>query len=104
MKYKHLFTMMVLVSFDECDINNSSHGRSNETLQYLKMCTKKISNWTTSCYTADPSEPIFSFNVDCLLAKECMCTFDNHAANTIFSLGPYLYPFGIEFSLLVGKN
>ena len=68
------------------------------------MCTKKIYNWTARCYNADPSEPIFSFDVDCLLAKECMCTYDNHAANTIFSLGPYLYPFGIEFSLLVGKK
>ena len=90
-------------TFEQCDVSNSSNLRSNETLHYLDMCTSKIDNWTERCFKADPNEPIFSFNVDCLLAKECMCTYDNHAANTIFNLGPYLYPFGIEFSLLVGK-
>ena len=84
----------LLGQFEECNVNN----RSN-----LEMCTKKIYNWAERCYKADPSDPIVSFNVDCLLAKECMCTYDNHAANTIFRLGPFLCPFGIEFSLLVGK-
>ena len=93
----------LLGQFDECHVSNKSNLVNNDTKHYLEMCTKKIYNWTERCYKVDPNEPIFSFNVDCLLAKECMCTYDNHAANTIFSLGPFLYPFGIEFSLLVGK-
>ena len=93
----------LLGQFEECNVNNRANLVKNDTLHYLEMCTKKIYNWAEICYKADPSDPIVSFNVDCLLAKECMCTYDNHAANTIFRLGPFLYPFGIEFSLLVGK-
>ena len=100
----------LLGQFDGCHVSNKSNllnkfynVQNTNVLQNIEMCTQKIPNWTERCYKVDPNEPIFSFNVDCLLAKECMCTYDNHAANTVFSLGPYLYPFGIEFSLLIGK-
>ena len=85
--------------FEECDINNSTALKNNTD---LKKCVQKISNWTETCLNIAEDEPVFSFNVDCLLARECMCTYDNHAANSIFEFGPYLYPFSIEFSILVG--
>ena len=98
--YLNLFTVLD----GECSVNNSSHFDKNHTIEGFKNCVKYIENWAEQCYNVNPDEPIFSFNVDCLLAKECMCTYDNHAANMIFSFGPYLYPFSIEFSILVGKE
>ena len=89
--------------FGECDINNSTQLNDNDTRAYLEKCTKNIANWTESCHDLPDDQPIFSFNVDCLLARECMCIYDNHAATAIFGFGPYLYPFSIEFSILVGK-
>lgn len=74
-----------------------------ETWEYAQKCIKNVANWTAQCISSHPDEAIFNFNVDCLLAKECMCAYDNHAAIAIFDIGPYLYPFSIEFSILVGK-
>ena len=74
-----------------------------DTWEYAQKCIKNVGNWTQQCISTNADEAIFNFNVDCLLAKECMCAYDNHAAIAIFDIGPYLYPFSIEFSILVGK-
>ena len=86
----------------QCNIEN--WPPTQETKEYMSKCLKDVKNYTTSCLVVDPDEPIFSFDVDCLLSRECMCTYDNYAANTIFNMGPILYPFSIEFSILVGNE
>ncbi len=62
--------------------------------------------FSASCFNATKYEHCYdnsSFNADCLMAKMCRCSDDNELAQTVFDMGPYLYPFSIEFSILVGK-
>ena len=42
-----------------------------------------------------------NYNMSCVYAQICACAIDNEVALYIFNLGPYLYPFSIEFSILV---
>ena len=58
-------------------------------------------NGTEVCF-AEP-EYTFEFDITCLLARMCQCSDNNEIARYIFDLGPYLYPFSIEFSILVGE-
>jgi len=64
-------------------------------------------NERTQCYTPEtlyclaPVDYQFRWDVTCLLAKECRCSDSNDIAKYIFDVAPYLYPFSIEFSILV---
>ena len=104
-RYKHICVQFSVFDGD-CqieDVYQLNQTLPPDTWEYAKMCVKNVANWTEQCNSTIQGEAIFSFNVDCLLAKECMCVYDNHAAIAIFDIGPYLYPFSIEFSILVGK-
>lgn len=54
-----------------------------------------------SCNASDAYE--VSKNLNCVLENLCFCADNNEIAKYIFRLGPYLYPFSIEFSILVGE-
>ncbi|TRY73189.1 hypothetical protein TCAL_00941, partial [Tigriopus californicus] len=41
------------------------------------------------------------FDVECKLSEMCECADNNDIAKYIFQLGPYLYPFSIEFNILI---
>jgi hypothetical protein len=75
---------------------------TEDSLPGLQKCFKDVGNYTETCYLIDPKVPAFSFHIDCLLSKECMCIYNNPAVNAIFEFGAYLYPSSIEFSILVG--
>ncbi len=62
------------------------------------------------CYepeTLDCAIPVtevsFEWDISCLLAQECRCSDNNDIAKYIFDIVPYLYPFSIEFSILIGE-
>ena len=72
----------------------------------LEKCYSEFANFSTyvrSCHNTSAPIPYVSTNIDCLLAKECLCVFNNPSVNDIFSYGSYLYPASIEFSILVGR-
>ena len=75
---------------------------TNDSLPGLQKCVKEVGNYTENCHLNDTGYPAFSFHIECLLAKECMCSYNNPAVNAIFEFGAYLYPSSIEFSILVG--
>ena len=70
---------------------------------YPAKCVKEVTPFNETCTMLGENEAAFSFDINCLLARECMCVNDNHVADTIFNLGPFLYPFSIEFNILVGN-
>ena len=45
----------------------------------------------------------FSSDLECVFSKICECSDNNDIASYIFKLGPYLYPFSIEYSILIGR-
>ena len=59
---------------------------------------------TVNCAMDDVDEFYFEWSITCLLAEECKCADNNDIAKYIFDIAPYLYPFSIEFSILVGKE
>ena len=51
----------------------------------------------------DPNATInFTIDIQCLINQMCQC-HNNEAASFLFSYGDYLYPFSIEFSILIGR-
>ena len=93
-----------------CSVANDP---SNATVDSGSKCLKDVKPFNETClapyrdsgnasYASYEENADFSFDVDCLLAKECLCVYDNHIASTVFDLSPYLYPFSIEYSILVG--
>ena len=100
-KITHVIFSAGTLVLENCDIFN--WPPTNGSLPYLQKCIKKWDNYTEECISDYPDEPLFRFDIDCLLSKECMCVSNNPAANDIFTFGAYLYPSSIEFSILVGK-
>ena len=57
----------------------------------------------TACIGNPSSGGVNGGGITCLLSQLCDCTKDNPIATYIFQLAPILYPFSIEFSILVGE-
>ena len=62
---------------------------------FTDMCTKN----GTEC---DPDGTIFNFDLYCVLGQMCTCAVKNEIAKNTFEIAPYLYPFTIEFNILIG--
>ena len=76
----------------------------NGSIPSLEKCFQDVGNYSNYLKSCHISDPISHFNtdIDCLVAKECLCVINNPSVNDIFSYGSYLYPASIEFSILVG--
>ena len=49
-----------------------------------------------------PDGTIFNFDLYCVLGQMCNCQAKNDIAKNTFEIAPYLYPFTIEFNILIG--
>lgn len=76
----------------------SKIGEINSSSSPLVLCYK-VNN---TCGETRESEGL-DFNVECKLSEMCECADNNDIAKYIFQLGPYLYPFSIEFNILIGN-
>ena len=46
----------------------------------------------------------FNVDIDCYISTQCKCLHSQDAINQFHSIEPYLYPFEIEFNILVGME
>ena len=102
---KSISYVTVFIYLESLDLGNCTIYEwppTENSLPGLQKCLKDVGNYTEECHFIDLENPAFSFDIDCLLAKECMCSYNNPAVNAIFEFGAYLYPSSIEFSILVG--
>ena len=79
----------------------------NGSIPSLEKCFTdfgSFGDYVRSCHNSSTPIPYFDTDIDCLLAKECLCVINNPSVNDIFAYGSYLYPASIEFSILVGKK
>ena len=51
----------------------------------------------------DVSNATFSLDIDCYISTQCKCLRLQNEIMQLYSIVPYLYPFSIEFNILVGK-
>ena len=49
-------------------------------------------------------EPVFKSNSTCMMSIICQCTKVSPLTESLSSFTAYLYPFSIEFNILVGNN
>ena len=49
----------------------------------------------------NPDGTIFNFDLHCVLGQMCACAVQNDIARNTFDIAPYLYPFTIEFNILI---
>ena len=45
----------------------------------------------------------FDVEIDCYISTQCKCLHEQAHLETLYNFVPYLYPFTIEFNILVGK-
>ena len=62
-------------------------------------CLKPTGNYCANS-TVDAS---FDVEIDCYISTQCKCLHEQAHLETLYSFVPYLYPFTIEFNILVGK-
>ena len=65
----------------------------------------KILYFAVICYSLnndcfDKRNISFSSDLECVFSKICECSDNNDIASYIFKLGPYLYPFVVEYSFI----
>ena len=53
--------------------------------------------------TENYEDASFDLNIDCYISRMCACYDENTQIKALFEFTPYLYPFSIEFNILVGK-
>ena len=73
---------------------------------YKLIKTHKCSDLTTSC-TMGPKSwkgPAFKSNSTCMMSILCQCTKVSPITESLSSFTTYLYPFSIEFNILVGEE
>ena len=46
----------------------------------------------------------FSVNIDCFISTQCKCLYYQTTIKQLTEIVPFLYPFSIEFNILVGKK
>ena len=51
----------------------------------------------------DMSNATFSVDIECYISTQCKCLRLQNEIMQLYSIVPYLYPFSIEFNILVGK-
>ena len=54
-------------------------------------------------YCVNSSVAHFNVEIDCYISTQCKCLHQNPYMQTLYGFVPYLYPFTIEFNILVGK-
>ena len=99
--FKVSIQLLETMDFNDCSI--FCWPPTNNTIPELGKCLQNVVNYTLNCNSKNTDGPLFKLDIDCLLARKCMCVSNNPAANDIFTVGSFLYPSSIEFSLLVGK-
>ena len=57
----------------------------------------------TGNYCAPNIDVRFDVEIDCYISTQCKCLHEQAHLETLYSFVPYLYPFTIEFNILVGK-
>ena len=68
----------------------------------------QICNMTVKCVDDDDYK-YYKFGLDtkCYIASMCTCLSNSISTGSsidkLFNIGPYLYPFSIEFNILIGK-
>ena len=60
-------------------------------------------NPTEAYCAANYSVAHFYVEIDCYISTQCKCLDQNPYMQTLYGFVPYLYPFTIEFNILVGK-
>ena len=63
------------------------------------LCVREGYN-ITSC---DANKSILNFDLYCPLSQMCTCQAKNKIAKNTFEIAPYLYPFTIEYNIIIGK-
>ena len=54
-------------------------------------------------HTCEADGSFLNFDLYCALGQMCTCQAKNEIAKNTFEIAPYLYPFTIEFNILIGK-
>ena len=54
-------------------------------------------------HTCEADGSFLNFDLYCALGQMCTCQAKNDIAKNTFEIAPYLYPFTIEFNILIGK-
>ena len=54
----------------------------------------------TSC---EGDKNILNFDLYCTLSQLCTCQAKNVIVKNTFEIAPYLYPFTIEYNIIIGK-
>ena len=57
----------------------------------------------TGNYCAPNIDVRFDVEIDCYISTQCKCLHEQAHLETLYGFVPYLYPFTIEFNILVGK-
>ena len=55
-------------------------------------------------HTCEADGSFLNFDLYCALGQMCTCQAKNEIAKNTFEIAPYLYPFTIEFNILIGKG
>ena len=45
----------------------------------------------------------FSVGIDCFISTQCKCLYHQTTIKSLYEIVPFLYPFSIEFNILVGN-
>ena len=53
-------------------------------------------------HTCEADGSFLNFDLYCALGQMCTCQAKNEIAKNTFEIAPYLYPFTIEFNILIG--
>ena len=75
--------------------------KPNETALMMTRAIKSCSDYPHSSCIDSNETSHFSLDLDCYISNQCGCLEKNAQALNLFEFIPYLYPFGIEFSILV---
>ena len=77
------------------------------TLQSIQSCGNiELPTVPIKCvkdgHTCEADGSFLNFDLYCALGQMCTCQAKNEIAKNTFEIAPYLYPFTIEFNILIG--